>query len=60
MIQFEPLDTAIPEVATLENLCLDFFIAEPINSFNRQKDREIDYLAHLSWVSLHSNPKIPD
>ena len=35
VILFEPLDAAGPEAAILENRCLDFSIAEPINSFNR-------------------------
>lgn len=38
MILPEPLDAAIPEAVTAENLCLDFSTAEPINYFNRQKD----------------------
>lgn len=31
VLLFEPLDSAMPEAATREDFCLDFFIAESIN-----------------------------
>lgn len=34
MLPSEPLDAAIPEAVLPENMCLDFSIGEPINSFD--------------------------
>lgn len=49
MTLFEPLDTAIPEVETVEALCLDYFHCRA-NKFFQPMERQINiiYLDSLS------------